>query len=444
MRAAASRASGIHYAWVVVALTFVALLVSQSIRATPGLIMLPIEKEFGWDRASISLAVAVSLLTFGLGGPLGGGLVDRFGPRRVLLAGIALIAAGTWTLMQIRELWQFFVLWGIVIGVGTGAAGQVISASIAHRWFRKHQGLVVGLFGAAVSAGQLVFIPAMAQILVVDGWRAALTLIAGATAFVLVPVALFMRDRPADVGLRPYGEDAATVARERVMDAQGTPLRAALRTGDFWLLAGSFFVCGYTSNGLIGTHLIPHAVEHGFTEVVAAGAIALLGSLNIVGTLASGWLTDRYDPRKLLAAYYGFRALSLLALPLVYEVQGLVLFAVVYGLDWIATVPPTVSLTASRFGRASLGTLYGWIWFSHMVGAALAAYAGGLSRVWFGDYHIMFVSAAAMGFIAVGLALRMSPPRSDLGRGTAPPSAPVLDLAASRLGLRVGGTLDPD
>jgi len=202
------------------------------------------------------------------------------------------------------------------------------------------------------------------------------------------------------------------MSRERALDAKGTPLRTALRTMDFWLLAGSFFVCGYTSNGLIGTHLIPHAVEHGFTEVVAAGAIALLGSLNIVGTLASGWLTDRYDPRKLLAMYYGFRALSLLALPFVYEMQGLVIFAVVYGLDWIATVPPTVSLTASRFGRASLGTLYGWIWFSHMVGAALAAYAGGFFRVLLGDYHLMFVSAAIMGFIAVALALRISPPRT--------------------------------
>jgi predicted MFS family arabinose efflux permease len=286
-----------------------------------------------------------------------------------------------------------------------------VSATVAHRWFRRHQGLVVAAFGAAVSAGQLIFIPAMAQILVADGWRAALTLIASATAIVLVPVVLLMRDRPADVGLTAYGEDAATAAQQRAMDAQRTPMRAAVRTADFWLLAGSFFVCGYTSNGLIGTHLIPHAVEHGFTEVVAASAIALLGSLNIVGTLASGWLTDRYDPRKLLAAYYGFRALSLLALPIVYDVQGLVLFAIVYGLDWIATVPPTVSLTASRFGRASLGTLYGWIWFSHMLGAALAAYAGGLFRVWLGDYHLTFISAAVMGFIAVGLALRISAPR---------------------------------
>jgi MFS family permease len=359
---------------------------------------------------------------FGLGGPLGGSLVDRFGPRRVLLAGIGLIAGGIWALLQIRELWQFYVIWGIALGVGTGAAGQVVSAAVAHRWFRKHQGLVVGGFGAAVSAGQLVFIPLMAAILVVEGWRAAMSVIAIATAAVLIPVLLFMRDRPQDVGLRPFGEDAASASRERALDTKGTPMRAAVRTMDFWLLAGSFFVCGYTSNGLIGTHLIPHAVEHGFTEVVAASAIALLGSLNIVGTLASGWLTDRYDPRRLLALYYGFRALSLLALPFVYELQGLVLFAIVYGLDWIATVPPTVSLTASRFGRASLGTLYGWIWFSHMIGAALAAYAGGFFRVLLGDYHLMFVSAAIMGFVAVALALRISPARPVEVAPTAAPA----------------------
>ena len=401
----------IHYAWIVVAVTFVSLLVAQSIRATPGLLILPLENEFGWDRATISLAVAASLITFGLGGPLGGGLVDRFGPRSVLIAGIALISAATWSLLYIRELWQFYAIWGIAIGAGTGFTGATIGAAVAHRWFRKHQGMIVALFGAAVSAGQLIFIPTMAGILVSDGWRAALTLLAISTAVVLIPVVLFMRDRPSDVGIAPYGELAATAAQERAMDAQRTPLRAAVRTADFWLLAGSFFVCGYTSNGLIGTHLIPHAVEHGFTEVVAAGAIALLGSLNIVGTLASGWLTDRFDPRKLLAAYYGFRALSLLALPLVYDIQGLVLFSIVYGLDWIATVPPTVSLTASRFGRASLGTLYGWIWFSHMIGAALAAYAGGVFRVWFGDYHLTFLSAATMGFIAVALALRISDPK---------------------------------
>lgn len=413
-----------HYAWIIVAVTFVAAMTAQAIRYTPGLIMLPLEAEFGWDRATISLAVAASLVTYGMGGPLAGTLVDRFGPKRILIASTAVVASSIWLLLQIRELWQFYVIFGLLLGVGTGASGNVVSSAIAHRWFRKHQGMVVGLFGAAVSAGQLVFLPAMGLLLVAQGWRSALSLVAIAVAVVLVPVVLLMRDKPSDMGLRPYGETDASEERERTADARRTPFREALRTRDFWLLAGSFFVCGYTSNGLIGTHLIPHAVEHGFTEVTAANTLALLGSLNIVGTLASGWLTDRYDPRKLLAAYYGFRALSLLALPFIYELQWLLVFAVVYGLDWIATVPPTVNLTAARFGRASVGTLYGWIWFSHMIGAAIAAYAGGFFRVLLGDYHLMFISAAVMGFIAVSLALRISAPR-EIPAGAIPAPSPA-------------------
>ncbi len=409
----------LHYAWVVVAVTLVTLMAAQAVRAAPGIIIVPLEREFGWDRASISLAVAVSLLAFGLGGPLGGSLLERFGPRRMLTGGVLMIAAGLGTLLLVTELWQLFIVWGIVIGLGTGGAGQVASAAIAQRWFRTHRGLVVGLFGGSISAGQLVFVPAMAALTVASGWRSAIVLLLGAALLVTLPLVLFMRDRPADVGARAVGEGETLTASEQADDARHTPLRDALRRREFWLLAMSFFVCGYTSNGLIGTHLIPHAVEHGFTEVTAASAVALLGTLNIVGTLASGWLTDRYDNRRLLAAYYGFRALSLLALPVIYETQGLMLFAIVYGLDWIATVPPTVNLTATIFGRASVGTLYGWIWFSHMVGAALAAYAGGFFRVLLGDYHLTFVSAAIMGFIAVGLVLqiparRLMPQPSEL------------------------------
>jgi len=396
-----------HYAWVIVGVTLVTLMAAQAVRAAPGVIIVPLEREFGWDRATISLAVGVSLLAFGLGGPLGGFFVDRFGPRRVLVAGVLLIAAGLFALLYMTELWQLYLAWGLVIGLGTGAAGQVISASIAHRWFRTHRGLIVGLFGGATSAGQLVFIPVMAGLTETSGWRAAIVLLLGAALLVLVPLAVLMRDRPSDVGQRAVGEGERLSAQEKADDARRTPFREALRRKEFWLLASSFFVCGYTSNGLIGTHLIPHAVEHGFTVVAAASAVALLGALNIVGTLASGWLTDRYDNRKLLAGYYGFRALSLLALPLVYDMQGLLIFAVVYGLDWIATVPPTVNLTATIFGRASVGTIYGWIWFSHMVGAALAAYAGGFFRVLLGDYNLMFVSAAVMGFIAVALVSRI-------------------------------------
>ena len=396
-----------HYAWVIVAVTLVALTAAQAVRAAPGVIIVPLEQEFGWDRAAISLAVGLSLLTFGLGGPLGGWLLERFGPRRLLVGGIVLIGLGLFALINIRELWQLYLVWGIVIGLGTGAAGQVASAAIAQRWFRTHRGLIVGLFGGATSAGQLVFVPAMAALTVTMGWRAAIVLLLAAAAIAIVPLAILMRDRPSDVGQRAVGEGETLTAAEKADDARSTPLRQAVRRREFWLLALSFFVCGYTSNGLIGTHLIPHAVEHGFTEVAAAGALALLGALNIVGTLASGWLTDRYDNRKLLAGYYGFRALSLFALPLVYDMRGLLLFAVVYGLDWIATVPPTVNLTATIFGRASVGTLYGWIWFSHMVGAAIAAYAGGFFRVLLGDYHLMFVSAGILGFIAVTLVSRI-------------------------------------
>ncbi len=399
-----------HYAWIVVAVTFLAVLASQAVRAAPGVIITSLESEFGWSRAAISFAIALSILTFGLGGPLGGTLIDRFGPRRVMLAGTVCIVAGLFGLLLVRDLWQLYLVWGLPIGIGTGAVGGVLGAAVAHRWFRTNRGMIIGLFGGATSAGQLVFVPAMAALTVGEGWRWALGLLVAAGLLMLAPIALLMRDRPEDVGARAVGEADVITTEVQAEDRRSTPLREAMRTRDFWLLAGSFFVCGYTSNGLVGTHLIPHAVEHGFTEVTAASAVALLGSMNIVGTLASGYFTDRFDNRKLLAAYYGFRATSLFALPLIYDVRWLFVFALVYGLDWIATVPPTANLVATIYGRASLGTIYGWIFFSHMVGAAIAAFAGGFFRDLLGDYHLMFVSAGILGFIAVSLALRISTP----------------------------------
>jgi len=406
------RSPRLHYAWVVTSVTFVALLAAASVRAAPGVIIVPIEQEFGWDRASISLAVSISLITFGLGGPLGGTLVERIGPRRALLVGLGAIAAGLFLMRSVGALWQLYLVWGLLIGVGTGIASQVTGATVAHRWFRTHRGIVIGLFGAATSAGQLIFVPTMMALTEADGWRSGMILLLGAAIVVAVPVLLFMRDRPEDIGVRPFGEGLTLSAIERADDARSTPLAAAMRTRDFWLLAGSFFICGYTSNGLVGTHLIPHALDHGFTAVTSATAVGVMGSMNIVGTLASGWLTDRYDNRKLLAAYYGLRAMSLFLLPLIFEAQWLYVFAVLYGLDWIATVPPTANLTASIFGRASLGVLYGWIFFAHMCGAALAAYAGGYFHTVLGDYHLMFISAALMGIIAVSLVSRISPRES--------------------------------
>ena len=401
-----------HYAWVVVVVTFLVLLVSAGIRAAPGVLIKPLEGEFGWDRASISLAIAVSILAFGFGAPLSGGLIDRFGPRRVMLGGLVLVTAGLVPLIWMRELWQLHLFWGVLTGLGTGAVSNVLGATIALEWFRSHRGVVVGAFAAASSAGQLIFLPSLVAVVLLVGWRGAMGLLAATAVVLLVPVLLWMRNRPSDRGLRPFGARSEGVddAADRAEGERRTSLRDAARTRDFWLLAGSFFICGYTSNGLIGTHLMPHAVEHGFSEVTAASALAVMGTMNIVGTLASGWLTDRYDNRRLLALYYGFRAISIAFLPFILEVPLLFGFAVIYGLDWIATVPPTANLTAKLYGRASLGSIYGWIFCSHMVGAALAAYLGGVFRDTLGDYTVIFVSAAALGLVAVALSMRISVP----------------------------------
>lgn len=398
------------YALLIVLVTFVVLLAAAGVRAAPGVLIKPLEAEFGWDRASISLAIAVSILAFGLGAPLSGGLIDRFGPKKVMLGGLVLIVGGLVPLALMTELWQLHLFWGVVTGIGTGAVTNVLGATVALRWFRTHRGIVLGAFAAASSAGQLIFIPSLQAVVLDSGWRNAVGGMAAILGLTLLPVLFVMRDRPSDVGQLAYGAtgDEAAEAADRAEAARTTSLRDAARNRDFWLLAGSFFICGYTSNGLIGTHLIPHAVEHGFTEVTAAGAVALMGTMNIVGTMASGWLTDRYDNRRLLAAYYGFRALSIASLPFILEIPQLFLFAIVYGLDWIATVPPTANLTARIFGRGSLGTIYGWIFCSHMIGAALAAFLGGLFRDVYGDYHAIFISAALIGFVAVLLASRIS------------------------------------
>ncbi|MBL8146439.1 MAG: MFS transporter [Anaerolineae bacterium] len=397
------------YGWIVVAVTFAALLVSSGVRTAPSVIIVPLEAAFGWSRAEISLAVAISLFAFGFGGPIGGSMVDRFGPRRVMIGGLVLTLAGLLPLMGMTEQWQLIVFWGLLVGVGTGIVTNVLGATVALRWFNRRRGIVVGLFSAAGAAGQLLFLPLMIGVASAFGWPSVFTALAIATAIVLIPVVLLMRNRPQDMGLQPLGEASPATL---TADTRRTSLRDAVRTRDFWLLAGSFFICGYTTNGLIGTHLLPHTIEHGFAEVEISWALAFMGLMNIVGTLTSGWLSDRYDNRYLLASYYGFRAMSLAALPFILEMRGMLIFALIYGLDWVATVPPTVNLTANRFGRASLGTIYGWIFCSHMIGAGIASYAGGLFRDLLGDYHLIFISAAVLGLVAAGLVLKLGKPQA--------------------------------
>jgi sugar phosphate permease len=297
--------------------------------------------------------------------------------------------------------------------------GTVLGATVASRWFVAQRGLVTGIFGAAGSAGQLIFLPLLMQLVLSLGWRTTILILAVIMGVLLIPVFLLLRDDPADVGLRPYGappESAATVAAPPL--GMLATMQSAIRTPEFWLLAGTFFVCGFTSTGLIGTHLVPYALDCGITEITAAGMLALMGAMNFAGTLASGWLTDRYDPRKLLAIYYSFRGLSLLLLPWINTPAGLAFFAILFGLDYIATVPPTISLVADTFGRRQVGIIYGWVFCAHHIGAAIAAWLGGVARESVGSYAIAFIAAGVLAVLAGMLALRIQrrvavPPLAD-------------------------------
>jgi sugar phosphate permease len=398
--------SSLYYGWIVVGVTVLTLIVSAGIRSSPGVMIIPLEADTGWSRDTLSLGASIGLLLFGLAGPLAGTLIDRYGPKRIMLVGLLLMILSTGASMVMTAEWQLLLFWGALSGLGTGLAAAVLGAAVANRWFVARRGLVLGIFGAATSAGQLIFLPALIAMIEAIGWRNSTAILAGIATATLLPVILLMRDSPQSMGLRAYGaaENAPPPARPASV---GVVMGGAVRSPTFWLLASTFFICGFTSNGIVGTHLVPHAVDHGITQGIAAGALALMGTMNFVGTLASGYLTDRYDPRVLLACYYGFRGVSLLFLPFVDHPLALTAFAVLFGLDYIATVPPTTALTADSFGRANVGTVFGWIFCAHQVGAALAAWLGGVTRVALGDYGPAFIGAGALAGVAVFLSLRI-------------------------------------
>ncbi len=400
-----------HYGWIVVGVTFLAILISAGVRATPGVLMVPLESEFGWSRATISFAVAVSLILYGLIGPFAASFMERFGVRRTMLAALTLLATGVTLTTLMRQSWQLVLLWGLVVGSGAGVIANVLSAIVAARWFTARRGLVIGLLTGGMAAGQLIFLPTFAAITTHYGWRATL-ITAAAVALIVIPVvALLMRERPADLGLAPYGELGGPKPAPPL--PHGNPFALALRTlGEavharaFWLLAGSFFCCGASTNGLIATHLIPACLDHGIPEVTSAGLLAAMGVFNMIGTTGSGWLSDRMDNRVLLAVYYSLRGLSLLYLPFSFvSFYGLGLFAVFYGLDWIATVPPTVRLSVSSFGKEKSGIIYGWIFASHQIGSAAAAYFAGLLRTDLGSYLTAFVLSGVLCFGAALMVL---------------------------------------
>jgi sugar phosphate permease len=404
-----------HYGWVIAALTFLALLVAAGIRATPGVLMVPLETEFGWSRAIISFAISINLVLYGLIGPFAATVFDQFGIRRTMIFALLLLGIGVSLTTVMTTSWQLVLLWGVVVGCGTGVIALVLGAIVANRWFIERRGLIVGVLTASTATGQLVFLPLLASIVEHSGWRNAALTIAGITFLIIPLVALLMRDRPAQIGLRAFGDNSETPVTAEVKPVQGNPiqatlkaLRSATQSRDFWLLSGSFFICGASTNGLIGTHLIPACIDHGIPEVKAAGLLAVMGIFDFFGTVASGWLSDRWDNRYLLSWYYGLRGLSLIFLPFSFgSMHGLSIFAVFYGLDWIATVPPTVRLTTQIFGKAKAGVVFGWIVASHQIGAATATLTAGVLRTTMGTYLHAFVLAGSLCVITAIFVLRI-------------------------------------
>lgn len=416
----------VHYAWVVTGAAFAALLIASGVRATPTILIEPLDEEFGWRVDQVSLAISINLVLFGLMAPFSAALMERFGVRRVVTVALVALAAGSAATIAMSALWQLTLLWGVVIGAATGCMSSPLAAVVATRWFVERRGLVTGLLSAAYATGQLIFLPILAVLARDAGWRWASAAVALSAAAVVPLAYALLRERPADLGLPPYGaarvEPPAPPARNPFA-ATAAALALGLRSRAFWLLAGTFFICGATTVGLIGTHLIPAAHDHGIGEVQAAGLLAVIGVFDILGVTASGWLTDRWDPRQLLFAFYALRGLSLFFLPFVLGASdaGLIAFVIVFGLDWVATVPPTVALTVEAFGRERAGVVFGWIFAAHQLGAASAAWAAGAVRTAFDSYELAFMGAGMLGVAAALLALGIT------GRGR-PAPAPALPM----------------
>jgi len=405
-----TRPFGPRYAFVALGTVFVCLLVSAGVRGAIGVLMVPWQDAFGWSRATIALAAAIGIFLYGLVGPFAAALIQRFGVRRVMLIALAMVSAATASSMFMTRPWQLVLTWGVLSGLGTGCLANVLGAIIATRWFATNRGLAMGLLTASTATGTLIFTPVLSAVATSAGWRPVVLIIAGAAALMLPLVALLLPERPASIGLRPWGAPPGALpppppTTSFLSNAIGGLMLGA-RSRTFWLLFASFYICGFTTNGLIGTHLIALCADHGIPETHAAGLLAVMGVFDLIGTTLSGWLTDRFDSRKLLFMYYGLRGLSLIYLPYSgFGLYGLSAFAVFFGLDWIATVPPTLRLATEAFGDARAPVIFGWIVAGHQVGAASAAFLAGLSRTVEGTYLPAFLLAGMLGVAAAFLSV---------------------------------------
>jgi MFS family permease len=418
---------GQRYAFVAAGVTFVALLMAAGLRAAPGVLMIPWQKAFGWDRGVISLAAAIGLFLYGLVGPFAAAIMQRFGVRRTVACAFVLMAAATGLSLLMTQPWQLIATWGVMSGLASGCVALVLAATVVNRWFVKNRGLMMGLLTASTSTGTLIFLPIFTAMTTAGGWKPVAIVIAVVAALMAPLALLFLPERPQDVGVEAWGAEPGVIVA--VPASTGNPAKAAIsalgravRKRDFWLLAGTFFVCGFTTNGLIGAHMISLCSDRGLAATTAGGLMAAMGVFDLVGTTGSGWLTDRYDPRKLLFMYYGLRGLSLIYLPFSdFSLFSLSLFALFYGLDWIATVPPTLRLANQAFGEREAPIVFGWIAAAHQLGAASAAFMAGSMRTLQGNYVDAFVISGSTAVIAAFAALM-------IGRGPKPPK-PVLAAA---------------
>jgi sugar phosphate permease len=405
----------IHYGWVMVGVTFVSALITAGTVGAPGVFIVPLQHEFGWTTAEISSALSIRFVLFGLMAPFAAALLNRYGLRNVALSAQLIVVSALLASLGMTKVWHLMLLWGVVIGIGTGMTALVLGATIATRWFVARRGLVVGIMTASVATGQLVFLPLLASLTDRFGWRVALGLVCVMLCVSALLVLLMMRDRPSDVGLRPFGDTgtealpAPPKSTTPIMAAALGTLRDASASKVFWVLFATFFVCGASTNGLVQVHLIPMCADFGIPQVQAASLLAAMGIFDFFGTIISGWLSDRYDNRWLLFWYYGLRGLSLVFLPFSdFTFYGLSLFAMFYGLDWIATVPPTVRLTAQSFGAERANLVFGWIFAGHQLGAGTAAFGAGLSRTVLATYLPAFFVAGALCLVAAAMVLAIS------------------------------------
>lgn len=399
--------SKLHPGWIAVTVTFFTLMASAGYRSAPSVLIVPLEEAFGWSRSQISAAVSINVLLFGLVAPFAAALMERFTVRKVVMSALLLVSVSATSTIFMSQPWHLWLLWGVGVGVGAGSMALVFAATVANRWFIARKGIVVGALTAASASGQLIFLPLLSHFAISYGWKS-VSLTVGAAAALIVPfIFLFLKEKPEDIGVIPYGAPTnwqpapkSELSAGRI--AIDTLLRSS-RSRDFWILWGTFFVCGLSTNGLIGTHLIPAAHDHGMVETVAAGLLALVGIFDVIGTIFSGWLTDRIDPRRLLFFYYGLRGLSLFLLPSILFSSihpSTLVFVIFYGLDWVATVPPTLMLCRIVLGNQRSAVVYGWVFVGHQVGASVAAIGAAVLRVKLGDYALAFYISATMCLVA--------------------------------------------